>query len=76
MLLMYAIAMQRDDTSIRVRRSIKDRLDDYKNKKQLDSLSDALDRLLLNGELSGAIEEMTREIQELKKRIAALEQKR
>ena len=73
---MYAITMQRDDTSIRVRRSIKDRLNDYKNKKQLDSLSDALDRLLLNAELSSAVEDMTREIKELKKLITALEQKR
>lgn len=74
--LCYADDMQRDDTSIRVRRSIKGRLNDYKNNKQLDSLNDALDRLLTSDELFSAMEAIRQEIQGLQKRVNALEQKR
>lgn len=67
--------MRHDDTSMRVRRTIKNRIDDFRKSKGLDSLNDALERLVAMAELSGEIEELKREIQRLKERIEKLEKK-
>lgn len=71
---MYAMAMH-DDSSIRVRRGIKNRIDDYKKQNGFDSLNDALDRLLTMAETLSEIEELKREIQRLKSQVDRLEKK-
>ena len=71
---MYAMAMH-DDSSIRVRRGIKNRIDDYKKQNGFDSFNDALDRLLTMAETLSEIEELKREIQRLKSQVDRLEKK-